>query len=366
MPRIPKLILWLAILIAGIYLVLYIAVAAWGKKIVTAQIEKNLHLEADIAGMGLGFPFTVNIHKLNIEGLFKADSISVTPSLLGFLAGRLILNDLKIIRPEVIVEKNEEGRINLMQFAGRRDSASKSGKHAVLLAGLRIRDGRVIFVDRQIDPSGYRIKIKNINIDIAKASLLPTSLLIRFNLSGLLADAGDNPKGNLSGSGWADFGPKNMEGKITLSNGELNLLAPYSRGRLAEQLSGSAKLNFNSDLKAENNDLAAKCHVELISLTGGTKGQQFLESVAPSDLLLTSLLNLLSTSSGKLVFDFTVNTKLDHPRIDPQELKRAILRAAEENLAAQSPEELIEKVKNTVEQFKDFGKTIQDIFKKQE
>ena len=74
-------------------------------------------------------------------------------------------------------------------------------------------------------------------------------------------------------------------------------------------------------------------------------------------------LEFFTDSRGNLNLEFKINTRLDHPKVSIEQLKKAILKAAAKNLSNQSPNELIKKFNGNIEQFKAIGKTLKNIFK---
>ena len=148
-----------------------------------------------------------------------------------------------------------------------------------------------------------------------------------------------------------------MDGRLELKDIEAASLAPYLQDMIKVKRLLSARIGFSADLKAKNNDLAAKCHVEF------SRRAQVDKQDSSSDIA-SDLLSLFSDDAGKMAFDFTINTKLDNPRLNSLNMKGIIGRAAVDNIASQPAENIIDKVKDTVEQFKDIGDSFKDIFKK--
>lgn len=358
MKKISKIIIGIVVVLVVIYLLLNIAIALYGKAVIVSQIEKKLKRKATLQSLSMAFPISLNLQKLDIQGLAKIDSLSARPSLLGFLAGRVVLSELKVVRPQITLEMDQEGKLNIPQFA------SKSKQPPILLTGLKIKEGIFIFIDKKVEPAGYRVMINNIEANISKAVFPPTSLFTQFNLSAFLGDSQDKPRGKILASGWLDFRPKDMEGKVELKDIDLTYLAAYYQRFAAAKKLVSGKLNFVSDLKAENNDLKAKCHMELSDLVYAKETP--VEGQQPKIDLTSNVLNLLSGNTGKVSFDFTISTKLDKPRIDLKGLRGIIAQAAVQNIASQPPEKIIENIKDAKQQFKDLGKSLKEMFKKKE
>lgn len=354
-----KKITWILIVLAALYLSVNAAFGVFGKAFIIGQIENNLKLKASLARVSIGFPLSVTISKLEVGGLFKADTVSISPSILGFLAGKIVLNELRLINPEIELVKSGEGEFNLPRLE------SKGSPPQAVLAGLKIKNGKFTFIDKKINPEGHRVVLKDINADISRAAFPPASLYTNFKLSASLAGNEGEPAGNALASGWIDFRLKDMDGKVELRDIDGTSLAPYYQNIVAGKKLLSAKLNFTSDLKAKRNDLSAKCRLEFSNIVYAKPTESAEDKGEVSDIL-PSILNIFSNDAGNVVFNFTISTKLDKPKIDMVSLKGSIGQAAVENIVNQPPENIEEKIREASKEFKELGKTLKDIFKKQD
>lgn len=351
MKKPAKIIIWILAVVLAIFLVLDVIFILFGKTIVSGQIEKALKLKAFLGNISVRFPLTVSFKDLEIKDLIRADSISLSPSLLGFLAGKVILNNLIIERPLITLTRDSDGKLNLPVLE------QKGKQPPILMAGLRINNGRFVFNDKKISQEGYQVTVDKINVDISKVTLPPTSLYTNFKVSAELLDREGNPAGEAGLNGWIDFGPKDMDGRLELKDIEAASLAPYLQDMVKVKKLLSARIGFAADLKAKNNNLAAKCHVEFARQARPDKQEQ-------SSDIASEVLSLFSDDAGRMAFDFTINTKLDNPKLNSLNMKGIIGQAAVDNIASQPAENVIDKVKDTVEQFKDIGDSFKDIFKK--
>lgn len=346
-----KVIIWILGVILAVFLVLDVIFILFGKTIVAGQIEKALKLKASLGNISVRFPLTVSFKDLEIKDLIRADSISLSPSALGFLAGKVILNNLIIDRPLITLVRDADGKLNLPKLE------QKGKQPPILMAGLRINNGRFIFSDKKISQEGYQVIVDKINVDISKVTLPPTSLYTNFKVSAILLDRQGNPAGEAGLNGWIDFGPKDMDGRLELKDIEAAPLAPYLQDMIKVKKLLSARIGLSADLKAKNNNLAVKCHMEFARQARPDKQDS-------SSDIASDVLSLFSDDAGRMAFDFTINTKLDNPKLNSLNMKGIIGQAAVDNIASQPPENVIEKVKDTVEKFKDIGDSFKDIFKK--
>ncbi len=357
MKRSKKIILWVLVVVAGILVVLNLVVSLFGKKIVVEQIEENLNMPVSLSGMSVSFPLSINLLGLQIGDLGRVKRISLAPSLLGFLAGKIVLNRLVVVEPMVTIVRGATGQFNLPQLA------VKGREPPFLLAGLVIKNGTIKFIDKKIDSQGYETILQDINVSLSKVSLPPTSLFTRYRLSADIVDPKGLMLGNLSGSGWIDFGPKDMDGNFQLQDVQATYFSPYCGDLfgdlLAQKSLSSAKLNFNADLKAKGDDLKIACHLALSDFVYNKVQAPREKEAIP--ISIPNILNVFMNKEGKIDLNFTTETRLSQPSFN---ILKIVSGAVKKNIAEQPPEKTMENVSNAIEQFKALGKNLKDMWKK--
>lgn len=349
-----KILFWIIVILVGIFIFLNIAFFIVGRPVLLSQIQKATGRKTSVRSVGVGFPLSLKISGLEVEGLAKVDSFSTRLGLLGFLAGKIGLNDVKIVRPQITIEKDASGKFLILP-------ESKGKPPAIYLTGLDIKDGSIVFIDKQVDPQGNKIILSMINAQISKAVFPPTSLNTKFKLS---AKLGENQQdGSLSADGWIDFGPKNMEGTVDIKDVNLVSFSPYLKDFLGEKKLSGGKLSLASELFAKNNNLLAKCHLEILGLAYQGSG-----SPDPSQAgnIAEAFLTTLTDESGKVVLDFTLPTKLDKPNLQVATFGGLFGHSILDNLSKQPPEKTINNIKNIGDQFENIGKNFKKMFKKDE
>ncbi len=335
-------VLTIFILILGIFISFY------GRQVLTSQIEKNLKRKVKIEKVAFSPPLSVTLTGLSVENLLTAQEVSFSPNLLGLLAGRVILDNLRFVKPVITLEYLADGKLNLPK-------SELKGKVPPLLAtALIIEDGTLIFSDKKISPEGYKTILKSLDLKIYKAGLLPLSLRFGYKVSAIFVDPKDRKLGNVRGSGWVDFGPKDMDGDLRISGLDVTYFEPYYGNFISEKKLLAANLDFVSEMSAKRNDLVAQCHLEISDLVYLKEEPNKEESKIPD--FFTSALDLFTNSQGKISLDFTVKTKLDNPRLIISKLKGTIAKAAVQNLANQPPAKVIGNIADTVDQFRQFFK----------
>jgi hypothetical protein len=351
MRKISRIILSVVTLALVIFILLNLILALFGRQLAVAQIERALNLDVRLGSLRLGFPFSLKLSGLELGELAQVKEVSLSPSILGLLAGKIVLSALTLSEPVVTLVQSPEGRLNLPELKQR-------GKRPpLLIAGLVVKNGTLEFIDQKIDRQGWRVLLERINFKVSKLALPPTSLFTRFRLSADILDPHSQKLGSASASGWIDFGPKDMDGNFQLKDLQITYFFPYYGNFLSRKNLLSAKLNFNADLKAKNDDLKISCHLELADFVYGpeeepkTEKDKFLA-------LMPDALDLFRDTTGRVKMDFTIPTTLSNPRIN---ILRFVAQGAQKNLT-KDPENTIQKISNTVEKFKALGKSLKNIF----
>ncbi|MBM3244602.1 MAG: DUF748 domain-containing protein [Candidatus Omnitrophica bacterium] len=347
------------LVVTGIIIAVFAGiVTVKGKDIITAQLEKNLKTDVKIDKVSFAIPLSVKIEGLEIGDFFKAGQIIFSPNLAGVFAGRIILNGVNIMRPEINLKTDEKGKLILPVLSG-------SGKPpAIIITGLNITDGEIIFTDGKISQRGYKTVLDKVNLKVSGSITLPASLRVKADFNAEVCDGDKKALGGMNFSGWVDLKAKDMDGVFKISGLEVTHFAPYYGDFISHRKLVSAKLNLVSILKAKNNDLNVDSMMKLYNLvylkeetTEGQPQQFDLEKKA---------LDLFADKEGNIIFEFVFDTKLDDPQITSDKLKQIMQQAAIKNLASQSPAALMDKIGNTVKDFEDFGKKMKELFKKKQ
>lgn len=342
-----KILLWAIAVFSLLFITLAVLISFFARPLIIKQIEKSLNTTVSLKAVNLSPPFSINLIDLGIGDLFKADKVSVSFPV-----------NVTIVRPVVNLVQNEDGTLNLPK-------PRQQGKPAsVFMTGLSIRAGKVVFTDKKISTGGFKVVIDKIDARVSKVSLPVTSMKTNFRVSAAIASWQDQALGDVSFSGWIDFGPKDMDAVLKLKDLSVTYFSPYYGDFISRRKLLSAKLNTVSIFKAENNELAIDTHFSLSDLIYAQEESR--EGELPTLDITKSALDLFTDREGKLVLDFRLKSKFDNPEFTVKQLKKAILNAAAKNLANQPPEDVVQKISDTIGKFKDFGEQMQKIFKGKE
>ncbi|MDD5594961.1 MAG: DUF748 domain-containing protein [Candidatus Omnitrophica bacterium] len=355
-----KILIKISVWVLVVLLVLLVSVGIFirlnGKKILLDQIRENLQLEASLESISLRLPLTVELKGLKLGELASFERISLTPNLLGFLAGKIVIANLTLENSRINLIKSNNGSINLPKL--------KQGgtPPQIFITGLVVRNGNLIYDDRFISAQGLKTVLGAINCSVSKVMLPITSLKTNLDFNANLENPQGVILGNLSGKGWVDFGPKDLDMNFAVKDLDVVYFAPYYGEFFSTKKLLSAKLSLASICKAKNNDLTIATDFKLSNMVYAQEEPR-QEGEIPQLNFMKNALDLFTDANGNLNLQFTIQTKLDHPELSIEQLKKVVFEAAAKNLSSQRPDQLIEKVQSTMDQFKDFGKQMEKIFK---
>ena len=349
-----KILFLVCIILLAIFIVANILLSAFAPKIIENQLEQNLKLKSSIGKISLNAPFIITIERLEIGDFASIKKVSLSPDLIGLLFGKIVIHGLNIVNPVINLVQSADGKFNLPVLE------QKSKPPTVYLTSLRIENGKIIFTDKKISSSGYQMILDKLNIKISKVSLPITSLATDFSLSAELVNSCVLPFGNIELNGRLDYQTRDLDARLKVKDLDIVNFAPYYGNFISNKKLSSALLNLNSTFKARNNDLQIASEFNLSNLV-----YEKAEIEKPElATVVKDALDLLTDQNGNLRLEFNIDTKLDNPNLSPEKIKKIILKAAMKNLANQSPEQMVNKVANIIDKYREIGKGLKKIFEK--
>ena len=352
MKRLRKPAILIIVLILLLFFISSGVVLLKGKDIFIGQMNKVINARINIKSLTLGFPINLRIKGLEIGDFLKGD-FYVSPSILALLTGRLVINNLTANNLQVNLARNEDGSFNLPKLI---EQKKKSAPPVIL--GLDLRNAKVYFVDKNVDPKGFNLEVKDININVGRRSFAMPPYVLKFKASAGIP-TGKDAAAKIISEGWIDLLKKNMKGALSLVNLDGAYFYPYYQNSVRQEPL-KANVNFNADLEAKNNNLVANCHLEAKDIdfgpppSGGTKENMLG--------MMTDVLGNLSTLADKVAVDFVVKTKLDAPQFRPTEIKARITNKPLQEIIQKAPE-VIQNIKDIGKQMKGMGKDFKEQFK---
>lgn len=305
------------IVIAIIYVIAFAVLAIKGKEILIRKLQGLTQKKVTMKYFRLIPPFDLKIKKLDIDGMFKADYIYLSPNILGLVSGSLILNDIRMIRPSIIYEKSLFSKKDKPQVKA-------SSPVRVICRRIEITDGRLNFIDKAAGKEGLSITVEELNFRLVNIYAFPFSVVTKFELTGKIPWQEGVKKGNIDLHGWMDIFKKDMQASLKVSDIDGIYLYPYYSTwvDLGKARIQKAVLNFSSDIQGLDNNITAACHLELAEIVRRPLSPE--ESEKKAARITDAVLDIFKAmNQGKIALDFTIKTKMDKPEFSFGDIKMA-------------------------------------------
>jgi len=308
----------------------YLFVFMDGKTIFTKHLETLTKRKVNVGSFKVMPPLRVEIRDLDIEGIFKAEFISVIPSVMAFLNGNIGFNDITITRPELTYEKflpkaavaADNALSNSAPLVKANNVIKQSAgqdkiKLRFIFKRVTINDGKINFYDQTVGKEGIKLLVKNVSVKLSDFFLLPRKAVGNFGISGVVPWklGQDEETGTFNFEGWIDLYKKDMRAKLEIKGIDGLYLYPYYSQwvDLTNSDIEEAKLNFVSNINGLDNDISAECHLELTDIKFKPLAQG--QEPGSGQRYAKAVLNFFKAGDdGRIVLDFKVPTKMDNPR----------------------------------------------------
>ncbi len=314
-----------------------------GKTIIIKQLEKLTNSKVSIGFFDVTLPFNVEIKNLNIEGLAKVESISISPSIPYFIIGNIAFNNITIVRPSVTFERIASHAAELpatelpaTQAVAKTTAAPETKEVAkvvskkkrplrLIFKSFTVQDGRIDFIDHAVRADGLRITLKDINFNLTNLYTFPFPAIANFELKGRIPWQEGKEEGKINAEGWFNFYKKDMQAAIKIENIDGIYLSPYYSNwiDLEKARIEKANLNFTSNIQGLNNNMSAECRLELTDVVRKPRTPEAPPQEKAEKITNVVIDTLRALDQGKIVLDFTIKTKMDRPEFGIGNIKMA-------------------------------------------
>jgi hypothetical protein len=339
--KISAAVLIILILLFG---ALYIFIAVKGRALLSQKLTEALKREVSIGNLSLNMPLELEIKDLSIAGLARAEYVYVSPGLSGLLSGKLTLNQVKVLKPEIeweispplpaqaesdLLINREEALAQtreILNSPSLKSSKAKSSRPPTVIIGhLEVEQGVVELTDRAVSKQGIQIILKEIALTIDNLSFPPRSATTDFQLTARIPWKEDLPAGTIYASGWLNLYKKDMQARLEVEGIDGVYFHPYysnwvdlENARIKE-----ARLNFFSDIQGQSNEVVAQCRLELVDIKFRPRPPDEPEHKA--EKITTAVLGIFrALNQGKIILNFTVKTKMDKPQFKFESINQAV------------------------------------------
>ena len=318
-----------------------------GKAIVLHQIEGLTKSKATIGEFQIIPPFnTLIIKNLQIKGMGKVDTIYISSGVIGFLTANIVLDEIKIVKPELTYERfvppAETPAANVAVVV--KPGPKKKYALRMIAKRISIKDGKFIFIDHTAGKDGITITFKDIDFNARSFYMFPRSIVTKFDLKGSIPWQHDVLQGKIRLQGWVDLFKRDMQASLDIQDIDGIYLYPYYSQYIDLEKANieKAKLKFTSNIQGLKNNITADCHLELSDLTFKPKPPS--EPQDKGEKLAAVVLDIFKDlNQGKVVLDFTIRTKMDNPVFGFSNIKAAVETKVTEHIESKRP-----KLKNIV------------------
>lgn len=315
-----------------IFSLAYVGILLAAKSIIAHKIKKATGLKTTISSLVILPPLNIELRGFEIAGLIKANRIYLAPSMRSLLFGKIAFNKIMIGSPEVTYQRNPEVEPVKDSRAPVVESSSapvilepaQSKGFPVIIKSLKVYSGKLNFIDTTAASGKISVVVKDINFYITNLFTTGTKNISNFNLNGNLSWNTGEPDGKIALAGWADLYKKDIQATLKIENIDAIVFYPYYSTwvDLGKARIDKAKLSFNCDIKGQNNDVAADCHLELIDMVRKVRSPE--EPQLKAEKVTDVVLDMLKAmDNGKVVLDFVLHTKMDQPEFGFGNIKSA-------------------------------------------
>jgi len=321
----------------------YLVLILKAKGIIAGRLSEALGRRVDIGQIDIKPPLNLEVFDFNVEGLARIGYIYVSPSIPYLLTGRLALNKVRIVNPQISCERRlvplssaqkpkQEPEIDktaektAAAAEGKEESPAKPAENGfkLIIKSLKIRSGEVTFIDHTADSREVTVIVKNIDVNLRNLYTYPVDNDASFDFSGRLPWQSGEPDGRIYLYGRMNSYKKDVSADLSIEDIDAIAFYPYYSTwvDLEKARIEKAKLNFSSKITGENNDLSAQCHLELADIVRKARPPE--EPQQKAERLTDAVLDMFKAmNQGKVVLDFTLHTKMDHPKFGFEDIKSA-------------------------------------------
>lgn len=347
-------ILSIAIIVLALaYGLSYTFLSIKGKAIITKQLESLTKKKVNIGYFGITAPLNLQLKNIEIQELAKINSVSVSPSIAALLTGTIVLNEVKIIQPELNFERTAAATATPAAGA---PAPKKIRPLKLVIRRLIIKDGSMNFLGQGQGVSEVKINLTELNFNLNNLYMFPYSAITEFDLKAKIPWQEAEKQGKVEAAGWLNFFKKDMQANVKIEGIDGISLYPYYSNwvDLKNARIEKARLNFTSDIRGLNNNVTARCRLELTDIVRRPLEEGELPQKASK--ITDAVLDIFrALDQGNVVLNFTINTKMDRPEFGFGDIRMAF----EDKLT-----EARKREGTTVQKILDFpGKLIEGAFK---
>lgn len=348
-----------AVVLAIIFLCLNIFTLTVGKSLLSNRLSQAVGKNVKIGSLYIMPLYSVTLNNLKIEDFLTVDKITIEPSLSSLFLAKFGLNKFIMLNPKVSLIRLSDTKFNINEIIDRGKSQPSGGKIYFVKEAI-VHNAQIYCKDTV---TGVSFDIAPINAS-AITSLLDFKTRLKLDAKAVSQDKQN--LGTIKGNGWLNFMKKDMDAQFSLEDADLVYFSVFFKKFLRKIKSG--ELQFSADMVSRSNDLTVDCHIETRNLRFGDDEALIFsvkdKEITAFDNLSGIVLNTLIGPGSGGIFDFSIHTKFDHPKLEGLKFKGNIFKESIKNIIQELPKEITkETVENIKDDFKAIGKELKEQFK---
>ncbi|MCX5713539.1 MAG: DUF748 domain-containing protein [Candidatus Omnitrophica bacterium] len=326
-----KIVLTIVLIGALIFCAAFIFFSIRGKDLVTEQLRKVTQREVNIGYFALHLPSEIALGNVDISGLAKARSVIIRPNIFKCLFGCLVFDKIALqgleytfvlAKPASVVNSPvSESIFQLAEDVRQKMSFGRS----IFIKNLDSSLGTLDFIDEGARNKGIEFRLEELSLVLHNLTYLSHAMVSNFDLKARIPWHEGLDKGGLEAKGWFDLSRKDMEATVKITDIDGIYLYPYYSGwiDLEKARIQKAKLDFNSSVRSEDNNLVALCHLELKDILFKPRSPR--EELRREERIVNTVVGAFkSLDQGKIAIDFVVRTSMDQPKFGLANIKSAV------------------------------------------
>ena len=331
----------------AILVLLHLALSIYGKPIFEKKLQEVLKRKVTIQGFRTSFPAYIHASGVNIEGLIRAERITIGIGIFDIFSPNFKLTYLKLVSPVLTFERKNSEPVSQAAAAPAQSDAPPAttppaeaakvtaappdkAKPTFVIPKFAIRrikiiDGNINFLDKTVGKDGIRIVLKDLNARIDNLNFTASgSGNTSFKISAKIPWSNPKEEGKINLEGWMNLSKKDMQAILKIEDIDGVYLYPYysywvdlEKARIEK-----AKLSFVSNIIGLNNEVTAQSRLELTDIVRKPRGPD--ESQEKAERITNAVLDMFKVlNQGKIVLDFTIRTQMDNPKFGFGDIKMA-------------------------------------------
>ena len=316
-------------IIIGIVVVLAIAIAVvaglhLATRALKSQVEQALGPDSEVAEIIVNWT-SIEARGVRIrapkgwpaEDVLRAESIVVSPDLLGLFSARLHVPRIVVDNAYLSVLRSHDGKLRLLPGLLERpkapaDATSAPGP-AFTIGAIELHHGVLDFFDATVRTPAHRTRLEQLHAKVEDLRFPGLSGRTGIQLDGTVKGVQRN--GRLSINGWAELASRNSEIVTKLQGVDLVALQPYLI-KASETGVRHGALDLTMKSVVRNNRLRAPGTVTLtgLELASGSGGLGTFMGV-PRQAVVSALKN----RKGQITVDFMLEGDLNDPKFSLNE-----------------------------------------------